>query len=178
MLSIPESVRVFVARDPVDFRRQFDGLSAIARDELGKDPLNGDLFVFFNKRRDRIKLLVWQHTGFWLFYKRLECGTFESFADAAIERGAIEIDARRLRLLLDGIDLRVARFRRHFAHPLRIGARSDGGGTTTTGHELRGRRDHARDRAVGREGRTVVYPRAADQAAREDGVRSSVVEAD
>ena len=58
MLSIPESVRIFVARTPADFRRQFDGLAAIARDDLGMDPFGGHVFVFFNKRRDRIKLLV------------------------------------------------------------------------------------------------------------------------
>jgi len=129
MLSIPESVRVFVARDPVDFRRQFDGLSAIARDELGMDPFDGHLFVFFNKRRDRIKLLVWQHTGFWLFYKRLERGTFEALAAPNQRSESIEIDARKLRLLLDGIDLKQSKFRRHFAHPMRIGGRRHDGGT-------------------------------------------------
>lgn len=131
MLSIPESVRIFVARDPVDFRRQFDGLSAIARDELGMDPFDGHLFVFFNKRRDRIKLLVWQHTGFWLFYKRLERGTFEAIADAKRSSESLEIDARKLRLVLDGIDLQQSKFRRHFSHPLRISKRSHGGGKQT-----------------------------------------------
>jgi len=133
MLSIPESVRIFVARAPVDFRRQFDGLAAIARDELGMDPFAGDLFVFFNKRRDRIKLLVFQHTGFWLHYKRLERGTFEMLADVDEADECVEVDARWLRLLLDGIDLQRSKFRRHFAHPLRIAGRSRGGGRQESG---------------------------------------------
>ena len=101
MLSIPESVRIFVARAPADFRRQFDGLAAIARDDLGMDPFGGHVFVFFNKRRDRIKLLVFQHTGFWLHYKRLERGTFEMLMDIDEADECIEIDARRLRLFQD-----------------------------------------------------------------------------
>jgi transposase len=128
MLSIPESVRIFVARAPTDFRRQFDGLAAIARDELGLDPFGGHVFVFFNKRRDRIKLLVFEHTGFWLHYKRLERGTFDVFEDVDEAGDCIEVDARRLRLLLDGIDLRRSKFRRHFARPLRVGGQAHGGG--------------------------------------------------
>lgn len=127
MLSIPESVRIFVARDPVDFRKQFDGLAAIARDEFGVDPFGGHLLVFFNKRRDRIKLLVFQHTGFWLHYKRLERGTFEELAGVGDADDCIEIDARRLRLLLEGIDLKQAKFRRHFASAIRIASRQHGG---------------------------------------------------
>ena len=133
MLSISESLRIFVARQPADFRKQFDGLAAIARDELGMDPFGGHLFVFFNRRRDRIKLLVFQHTGFWLHYKRLERGTFEMFATVDDEDDCIEIDARRLRLLLDGIDFERSKFRRHFTSPIRIGRRRYGDGQQATG---------------------------------------------
>jgi transposase len=121
MLSIQESLRIFVARDPVDFRRQFDGLAAIVQDEFGMDPLCGHVFVFFNKRRDRIKLLVFQHTGFWLHYKRLERGTFEALADTEGDDNCVEVEARKPRLLLDGIDLQQSKFRRHFENALRIG---------------------------------------------------------
>jgi transposase len=131
MLSIPESARIFVARAPADFRKQFDGLAAIARDDLGLDPFCGHVFVYFNKRRDRIKLLVFQHTGFWLHYKRLERGTFEAIVDGVDEaEQSVEVDARQLRLLLDGIDLRQSKFRRHFARPLRIGKRPHDQGST------------------------------------------------
>jgi transposase len=132
MLSIPELARIFVARKPVDFRRQFDGLAAIVQDTFGMDPFGGQLFVFFNKSRDRIKLLVWQHTGFWLFYKRLERGTFDMVLDVDSDDECVEVDARRLRLLLDGVDLKSSKFRRHFAQPLRIGSRRHGGGQRST----------------------------------------------
>ncbi len=120
MLNIPESLRIFVARSPVDFRKQFDGLAGIVRAEFGHDPFCGHLFVFFNKRRDKIKLLMFEHTGFWLHYKRLERGTFESMALDDEESDCIEFDARRLRLLLEGIVLKEAKFRRHFASSIRI----------------------------------------------------------
>ncbi len=124
MLSVPDSVRIFVARHPVDFRKQFDGLAAIVRDEFGMDPLCGHVFTFFNKRRDRIKILVFQHTGFWLHYKRLERGTFEVTDDVEDDRDYITVDARQLRLILDGIDLRKTQFRRHFRRPLLIDERA------------------------------------------------------
>ena len=127
MLSIPESIKIFVARNPADFRKQFDGLAAIAQDELGMDPFGGNLYVFFNKRRDRIKLLVFQHTGFWLHYKRLERGTFEMLAGVNEDDDHIEIDARQLRLLLEGIDLKQSKFRRHFKTALRINKQHGGG---------------------------------------------------
>ena len=123
MLSIPSSLRIFVARSPVDFRKQFDGLAGIVRAEFGHDPFCGHLFVFFNKRRDKIKLLMFEHTGFWLHYKRLERGTFESLASIDEESDCIEVDARRLRLLLEGIDLKESKFRRHFASSMRIPVR-------------------------------------------------------
>lgn len=132
MLSIPESLRIFVAREPADFRKQFDGLAGIAKDQLGMDPFGGHLFVFFNKRRDRIKLLVFQHTGFWLHYKRLERGTFEMLTKVSDNDDCIEIDARRLRLLLEGIDLTQSKFRRHFERGIRIGSRRHGSGQQTT----------------------------------------------
>ena len=128
MLSISESLRIFVARKPADFRKQFDGLAGIVRAEFDHDPFGGHLFVFFNKRRDKIKLLVFQHTGFWLHYKRLERGTFESLTDVDDESDCIEVDARRLRLLLEGINWKESKFRRHFASSLRINTRRNHGG--------------------------------------------------
>lgn len=77
MLSLPASVRIFAACARVDFRKGFDGLVQIVRDHFGDDPLSGHLYLFFNARRNRLKILVWDRNGFWLFYKRLEQGTFE-----------------------------------------------------------------------------------------------------
>lgn len=123
MLSIPSSLRIFVARGPVDFRKQFDGLAGIVRREFGHDPFGGYLFVFFNKRRDKIKLLMFEHTGFWLHYKRLERGTFEALTNVDANDDCIEVDARRLRLMLEGIDLKNSKFRQHFSSSIRIQAR-------------------------------------------------------
>ncbi len=98
MLSLPASVRIFVAHGAVDLRRSFDRLSAMVTDLLKQDPFSGHVFAFFNRRRDRVKLLVWERGGFWLLYKRLEAG---SFGEPVRE----EITARDLFLLLEGIEV-------------------------------------------------------------------------
>src|ERR1700731_336067 len=105
MLTLPASVRVFVAQGATDLRRSFDLLSAQVQEVLRQDPLSGHVFVFFNRQRNRVKLLVWERDGFWLLYKRLEAGTF-----AVLERD--EINARELYLLLEGIE--VIRERRRY----------------------------------------------------------------
>ena len=88
-----------------DQRRSFDRLSAQVQEVLRQDPLSGHVFVFFNRQRNRVKLLVWEGDGFWLLYKRLEAGSF-----AVLERE--EINARELYLLLEGIE--VIRERRRY----------------------------------------------------------------
>lgn len=74
MLTMPASVRIYVAAEAVDLRRGFDGLAAATRSLIGESPLSGHLFVFLNRRKNRIKLLVWDRTGYLLLYKRLERG--------------------------------------------------------------------------------------------------------
>ena len=110
MLMLPATMRVLLYREPVDMRRSFDGLECLVRDVLGEDPLSGSLFVFSNRRRDRAKLLQWDESGFWIWYKRLEAGTFHF----PLESG--DIKAADLILLLEGIDLssakRLPRYRR------------------------------------------------------------------
>ena len=104
MLTLPPSTRVFVATQPADMRRSFDGLLAIVRDFLGhQDPLSGHLFVFRNKRGDRLKVLWWDRDGLALFYKRLEVGSF-LIPDAPADARQLEMTAADLRLLLQGID--------------------------------------------------------------------------
>jgi transposase len=104
MLTLPPSTRVFVATQPADMRRGFDGLLAIVRDFLGHaDPFAGHLFVFRNKRGDRLKVLWWDRDGLALFYKRLEEGRFTLPAADADAR-QIEMTAADLQLLLQGID--------------------------------------------------------------------------
>jgi transposase len=89
-------------------RRGFDGLAAATRSVIREEPLSGHLFVFLNRRRNRIKLLVWDRTGYLLVYKRLERGTFALGTAPALGQRHVEMDAGELALLLEGIDLRGA----------------------------------------------------------------------
>ena len=108
MLTLPASVRIYVAAEAVDLRRGFDGLAAATRSLIREDPLTGHLFVFLNRRKNRIKLLVWDRTGYLIVYKRLERGTFALATAPAPGSRAVEMDAGELALLLEGIDLRGA----------------------------------------------------------------------
>jgi transposase len=110
--SFPASVRIYVAADPVDLRRGFDGLNAATRTMIGADPLSGHVFCFLNRRRNRIKLLVWDRTGYVLVYKRLERGTFRVPMTPRAGAHHVELDAGELGLMLEGLDLRGARRQR------------------------------------------------------------------
>ncbi len=88
----------------------FDGLSGLVRRGLGCDPLSGDVFVFINRRRTHIKLLVWDRSGFALYYKRLEAGTFE------VPQGE-HLPWHQLVLMLEGVSLKSARYRKRYRHP-------------------------------------------------------------
>ena len=108
MLMLPCSVRIYIAAEPVDLRRGFDGLAAATRSLIRQDPLNRHLFVFLNRRKNRIKLLVWDRTGYLLLYKRLERGTFRVPTEPAEGERRVEVDAGELGLMLEGVDLRGA----------------------------------------------------------------------
>jgi len=109
VLTLPSSVRIYVAAEAVDLRRGFDGLAAVTRGVIRQDPLNGHVFVFLNRRKNRIKLLVWDRTGFVLLYKRLERGTFHMSTQPCAGERHVELDAGELGLMLEGVDLRGAR---------------------------------------------------------------------
>ena len=112
MLSLGGSHRVYLCAKPVDFRKAHDGLCAIVRDQFRDDPFSGDVCVFQNAARDRIKLLVWDKNGFWLCYKRLEQGTFPF---AGLGDGArVEIERAQLAMLLEGLEWKSARKSSHF----------------------------------------------------------------
>lgn len=106
MLTLPSSLRVYAAVEPVDLRKGFDALAIAVRSQLGHDPLSGSLFVFFNRRFDRAKILVWTPSGWCLVYKRLEKGRFHLPREVSLGHRALSIDAAELVALLDGIDLR------------------------------------------------------------------------
>ena len=107
MLNLGGSHRVFLCVQRVDFRKAHDGLCALVRDTFGDDPFSGDVFVFHNGAKDRIKLLVWDRNGFWLLYKRLEQGTFP-FAVPA-DGARVEITRAQLAMLLEGLEWSSAR---------------------------------------------------------------------
>lgn len=108
MLMLPPTVKVYLALTPVDLRKSFDGLSLATRNIIDKEPLSGHLVVFLNKRKDRVKVLVWDKNGFCLLYKRLEKGTFYVAWAANEGMQHAEIESGELALLLEGIDLRGA----------------------------------------------------------------------
>jgi transposase len=86
MLSISRTTRVFLATEPTDMRKGFDGLFAIVESVIAEDPFSGHLFVFRNRRRDRLKVLWWDRDGLAIFYKRLECGSCQFPTDAIVRR--------------------------------------------------------------------------------------------
>jgi transposase len=111
MLTLGLSGRIWVCVQAVDGRKSFDGLSAIVTAHLARDPLSGDLFVFRNRRGDRLKILAWQGDGFALYLRRLERGTF-AFPTAAAT--VVSVTATELAMILGGIDWTRARRRRRY----------------------------------------------------------------
>jgi hypothetical protein len=118
VLSLPVSVRIFVYSGVTDMRRSFDRLAQMVEEHLEQDPESGHLYLFFNRRRDCVKMLLWEGDGFVIWYKRLEAGTFavpgpaSPQADGPAPSG-VQIRARDLNLLLGGVDpARVTRRKR------------------------------------------------------------------
>ena len=106
MLNLPPSVRIFVARGVTDMRKSFDTLAALVCDVIAEDPQSGHLFVFVNRRKDRVKVLWWDRFGYCLLAKRLEHGQFHVYDRVSDAKGHFEVSASDLVLLLEGIELR------------------------------------------------------------------------
>jgi transposase len=125
VLNLPDRKRIFVATQPIHACLGVDGLAQIVRDQFGEDPISGDLFCFFNRRRNRVKILVWDRNGFWVLTKRLEFGCFEK---VNLQVPRVELDRARLSMLLEEIEVRTAEFRPHFRRTIRTQRRplSDG----------------------------------------------------
>ena len=102
MLSISHPTRVYLATQPVDMRKQFDGLWALAEQVLGEDPFSGALFLFTNKGRNRLKILYWDGTGVWVFAKRLEEGRLSW--PTGSQAGKVSLTPEAFQLLLCGVD--------------------------------------------------------------------------
>jgi transposase len=116
MLSLSLPVDIYLAVEPADMRKAFDGLFALAVDHLGHDPLSGGLFVFVNRRRDRMKMIYWDADGLAIWAKRLEAGSFQ-IPKVDIHARSAMLSATELTLLLRGIDLSSVRQRKRYQRP-------------------------------------------------------------
>lgn len=129
MLGTVTSTRIFLCIDDTDMRKSFDSLNGIIRRSMNLDPLSGYLFVFKNKRGDRIKCVYWDETGFAMWYKVLQRGTFQFPDLQKYSSAGLEIDASMMRMILDGIDLGTIRRRPRFRH---VRSQSEQGYTQVT----------------------------------------------
>ena len=111
MLSDSPVGRVYLACGPTDLRKSIDGLAVLVKESFALDPFSSSLFVFCNRQRDKVKILRWDHNGFWLYYRRLERGKFQ-WPPRTGENIPVAIDYRQLRWLLDGLALKQPK-----AHP-------------------------------------------------------------
>jgi transposase len=119
MLSFSDNRRIFLARQPVDMRKGSSSLAALIEHALGQNPYAGDIYVFIGRHKNRVKLISWDRSGFWLCAKRLEEGTF------AVPKGALiasstetmPLSAAQIQMLLEGIDVHHATYHEHYHRP-------------------------------------------------------------
>lgn len=111
MLALNNAQRYYIYRGVTDIRKGFDGLSGIVRNELRENPLSGDVFIFFNRKRTHVKLLMWDRDGFVIYYKRLERGVFE--IPAGYEQSTV-VSSQILSLILQGIVLSSVRRKKRY----------------------------------------------------------------
>jgi hypothetical protein len=104
MFSFNRPVKFYIYNKPTDMRKSFDGLSGIIINHLERDPLSGSAYLFINRSRNRLKILLWDHGGYWILYKRLEQGTFQ-FADDILSHEVIELGYEQLQKLVCGVDI-------------------------------------------------------------------------
>ena len=117
MISLPHPVRVFPHTPATDLRKGFDALSGLVISAFSQDPTSGHLFLFVNRRRDRLKILYWDRDGLAIWYKRLEKGSFQ-LPVVAPDAVSIEMTPTQLTLILSGIDLGSARQRKRYQRPM------------------------------------------------------------
>ncbi len=117
MILLPRAVKIYVATQPVNLHKSFDGLSNEVRSVLSRDPLSGHVFVFLNRRRNMVKLLIWTRGGFMIVHKRLERGTFSFPKRVTANATHVELDAHELSLLLEGIEVVDAKMSRRWEPP-------------------------------------------------------------
>lgn len=109
MILLPSAVRVYVATAPTNLRKSFEGLSNEVRTVLAADPLSGHVFLFLNRQRTQVKMLLWTRGGFTIVHKRLERGRFTFPSRVSTDAARLEIDAHELSMLLEGLDVAATR---------------------------------------------------------------------
>ena len=122
MILLPRAVNVYFATESTNLRKSFDGLSNDIRQMLQKDPLSGHIFVFLNRRRNQVKLIVWTRGGFTILHKRLERGTFTFARQLASNAKCVLIDVHELSMLLEGIDIERGRVSHRWEPARRVSA--------------------------------------------------------
>ena len=123
MILLPRSVRIYVAREPTNLRKSFEGLSNEVRAALSQNPLSGHVFIFINRRATQVKLLMWTRGGFTIVHKRLERGRFTFPGQVADGVHCVEIDAHELAMLLEGLNVSHAPGARRWGPPGSLEAR-------------------------------------------------------
>ncbi|MGH2623469.1 MAG: IS66 family insertion sequence element accessory protein TnpB [Sphingobacterium sp.] len=116
LIHLPVNVRYYLYNLPTDMRCTFCGLTNRIRSELGRSPLSGDLFIFFNKRRDQIKILGWENDGYVICHKRLEKGTFE-LPQPVGDGNEVQLTPEQLQFILQGVVLSSIQHRKRYLHP-------------------------------------------------------------
>ena len=119
MILLPRSVRIYVATAATNLRKSFEGLSNEVRAALASDPLSGHVFLFLNRRRTQVKLLMWTRGGFTIVHKRLERGSFTFPARVTADAASVELDAHELSMLLEGLEVQSTRSAARWNPPLR-----------------------------------------------------------
>ncbi len=118
MLLLSRAVQVYVATAPCNLKKSFEGLTNEVRQVLAKDPLSGHVFVFLNRRKTQVKLLLWTRGGFTIVTKRLERGTFTFPARVTTDVASVRVDVHELSMLLEGIDVARGRTSRRWEPPM------------------------------------------------------------
>jgi len=112
MIALPTNSGIYLYSQPADMRKGFSGLAGIVRNELGRTPNDGSLFLFINRRKDKLKALYWDRDGMAIWYKSLERGSFEMIKRKG--QASVELDAADLAMLLGGISIENAKRRKRF----------------------------------------------------------------
>jgi transposase len=113
MFSLTSSFRYYLYRGATDMRKSFDGLSGLVQSQLKRNPMSGEVFIFVNRRRTKVKLLRWEQGGFIIYYKRLESGTLElpKFQNDSV---SCQISWATLMLMIEGISIEKSKRRKRF----------------------------------------------------------------